>query len=161
MISNKIFTLLLLTLVLSSYSKKENLRINKTEHVYVRSPRAYEFYSILHDQFELPNVWDYQDWGDFKSAGLTLGNVVPEITEKKSKLKLPQFGIALEANQSLDQGIPFLDSSNIIHGQIIFKVRSIHDTHQKLLDLDFKRNLISDRLEIKEDRFPVRMIFED
>lgn len=73
---------------------------------------------MLTEQFGLPVVWDYQNWGGFSSGGITLGNVVLELIARESVQNLTYYGIALEPNQSLKRTKPYLDSVNISHGRI-------------------------------------------
>ena len=114
----KVFIVVCTVLFLLSCSNKENVRIKKVEHFYISSNNALNIFQILTEQFGLPVVWDYQNWGSFSSGGITLGNVVLELIESESAQTLTYYGIALEPSQSLKRTIPFLDSVNISHGRI-------------------------------------------
>ncbi len=114
----KVFIVFCTVLFLLSCSNRENVRIKKVEHFYISSNNALNIFQILTEQFGLPVVWDYQNWGSFSSGGITLGNVVLELIESESAQTLTYYGIALEPSQSLKRTIPFLDSVNISHGRI-------------------------------------------
>lgn len=114
----KVFIVLCTVLFLSSCSNRENASIKKVEHFYISSNNALNIFQMLTEQFGLPIVWDYQNWGSFSSGGITLGNVVIELIESKAAPTLTYYGIALEPDQSLKRTIPFLDAANISHGRI-------------------------------------------
>ncbi|GAB5552562.1 MAG: hypothetical protein Sapg2KO_21530 [Saprospiraceae bacterium] len=105
-------------LFLSSCAKRERVSIKKVEHVYISSNNALNTFQILTEQFGLPVVWDYQNFGSFSSGGVTLGNVVLELIGRESIQNLTYYGIALEPNQSLKRTKSYLDSVNISHGRI-------------------------------------------
>ncbi len=114
----KVFIIVCTVLFLLSCSNRENVSIKKVEHFYISSNNATNIFQILTEQFGLPLVWDYQNWGSFSSGGITLGNVVLELIESQPEQTLTYYGIALEPSQSLRRTIPFLDSVNIPHGRI-------------------------------------------
>jgi hypothetical protein len=103
---------------LLSCSTREQVSIKKVEHFYISSNNAMNIFQILTEQFGLPVVWDYQDWGGFSSGGITLGNVVLELIEGQASQSQTHYGIALEPSQSLKRTISFLDSAHISHGRI-------------------------------------------
>ena len=113
-----VFVVFCTVLFLSTCSKPENASIKKVEHFYISSNNALNIFQILTEQFDLPIVWDYQNWGSFSSGGVTLGNVVIELIERQTPESLTYYGIALEPDQSLKRTIPFLDAANISHGKI-------------------------------------------
>lgn len=113
-----VFVVFCTVLFLSTCSKPENASIKKVEHFYISSNNALNIFQILTEQFDLPIVWDYQNWGSFSSGGVTLGNVVIELIERQTPQSLTYYGIALEPDQSLKRTIPFLDAANISHGRI-------------------------------------------
>ena len=114
----KVFIVFFTVLFLSSCSNRESVSIKKVEHFYISSNNALNIFQILTEQFGLPIVWDYQNWGSFSSGGITLGNVVIELIEGQPAQILTYYGIALEPSQSLKRTISFLDSVNISHGRI-------------------------------------------
>jgi len=114
----KVFIIGCTVLFLLSCANRENVRIKKVEHFFISSNNAINIFHILTEQFGLPVVWDYQNWGSFSSGGITLGNVVFELIESEPEQTLTYYGIALEPSQSLKRTISFLDSVNISHGRI-------------------------------------------
>lgn len=114
----KVFLTLCTVLFLLSCSDRESVSINKVEHFYISSSSALNVYQVLTEQFGLPVVWDYQNWGSFSSGGVSLGNVVIELIESQSAQHSTYYGIALEPNQSLKRTKSFLDAVDISHGRI-------------------------------------------
>lgn len=114
----RVFIVFCTVLFLSCCAKRENVTIKKVEHFYISSNNALNIFQILTEQFGLPVVWDYQNWGNFSSGGVTLGNVVLELIESESAQSLTYYGIALEPSQSLKRTKLYLDSVNISHGRI-------------------------------------------
>lgn len=108
----------LLLLVLPGCTEREYISINKIEHFYISSYHAQKIFNMLTRQFNLPIVWDYQDWGGFSSGGVTLGNVVFELIENETTEPQNHYGIALEPKQSLERASSFSDPVNISHGKI-------------------------------------------
>ena len=104
--------------LLFSCSNKEAVSIKKVEHFYISANNASSIFQLLSEQFALPVVWDYQDWGGFSSGGITLGNVVLELIGTAPAQNQTYYGIALEPNQSLRRTRPYLDSVNISYGSI-------------------------------------------
>lgn len=104
--------------LLFSCSNKEAVSIKKVEHFYISSNNAPSIFRMFTEQFDLPVVWDYQDWGGFSSGGVTMGNVVLELIENATAQSKTYYGIALEPNQSLRRTRHYLDSVNISHGSI-------------------------------------------
>ena len=109
---------LLLALILYSCSHLENARINKIEHFYVSAENSEEFFSFLTEQCELPIVWEYQNWGDFSSGGVTLGNVVLELIDSKSSQAPNRYGIALEPSHSMKHMQAALEVKEVDFGEV-------------------------------------------
>ncbi|WP_405208021.1 hypothetical protein [Aquimarina sp. LLG6339-5] len=114
----KVFLIFCAAFFLLSCSNSERVNINKVEHFYISSSNALYVFQVFTEQFGLPVVWDYQNWGSFSSGGISLGNVVIELIGSQSTQNLTYYGIALEPNQPLKRTKSFLDSLNISHGQI-------------------------------------------
>ena len=113
-----IFIIFCAIVFLLSCSPTEKVRIDKVEHFYISSNHAVNIFQTFTEQFGLPVVWDYQNWGNFSSGGITLGNVVLELIENQPAQAQTYYGIALEPNQSLHRTRAFLDSVHILHGRI-------------------------------------------
>ncbi|MDY8137515.1 hypothetical protein [Aquimarina sp. 2201CG5-10] len=114
----KVFIVFFTALFLLSCSKRENVSIKKVEHFYISSNNTLDIFKVLTEQFGLPKVWEYQNWGNFTSGGITLGNVVIELIEKPPEEIITHYGIALEPSQPLKRTISVLDSANITHGRV-------------------------------------------
>jgi len=104
--------------LLFSCSNKGEVSIKKVEHFYISVNNASSIFQLFDEQFELPVVWDYQDWGGFSSGGITMGNVVLELIGNAPAQSQTYYGIALEPNQSLRRTRSYLDSANISYGSI-------------------------------------------
>ncbi len=107
-----------LAILLFSCSQGESPRIEKIEHFYLSSTNSESLFRTLTDDFDLPIVWEYQDWGAFTSGGVTLGNVVLELLDSKTTKHNRPFGIALEPSHSLKRTLPVLAKTDISHGRV-------------------------------------------
>lgn len=93
-------------------------QINKVEHFFVTSPEADALFSLFNTKLGTPIVWDYQNWGEFESGGVSFGNVVFEFVNYKGVSKTKFEGMALEPKQSIEVFIKLLDSLHIQHDTI-------------------------------------------
>lgn len=67
------------------FSKSRNqATIAAVDHIYLSTDEAEGVFKVLKEDLELPVVWDYEDWGTFKSGGVSLGNTVLEIKDKST-----------------------------------------------------------------------------
>jgi hypothetical protein len=53
--------------------------ISNIDHFFAISPEPEKLFHFLQEDLKLPVVWAFQDYGDFASGGLSLGNVVFEV----------------------------------------------------------------------------------
>ena len=143
-----------LAIFLFSCSHVEHRGIRKVEHFYIHSNNAKEVFQMFRDQFGLPAVWDYQNWGEFSSGGITMGNIVLEIKASPGPQAQFDYGIALESDQSLERASSLLDSVKIsrspIHpysGWSILPLNQVLPNHIDLFVCDYhdKKRLKSDR----------------
>jgi hypothetical protein len=106
--------LIALLAVSSSYVSAQ---VNKIEHFFVNSPQAEKLFYFFRNNFQLPTVWRYQDFGSFSSGALMIGSTPLEfLTFSKSHSTLTRFGgIALEPRQRTAQLTRIFDSLHIAH----------------------------------------------
>lgn len=95
--------------------------VSKVEHFYLVSDQSEKLYNFFRDEFRLPVVWPFNNYGDFASGGLTLGNVAMEFVSEKgdragvagSEFK----GIAFEPVGDADAAVAELQRRGIPHGE--------------------------------------------
>ena len=94
--------------------------VTKVEHFYLVSDDAERLYRLFRDDFQLPVVWAFNNYGDFASGGLTLGNVAVEFVSEKGERRTAgtEFkGIALEPAGDADAAVAELKRRGILHGE--------------------------------------------
>jgi hypothetical protein len=95
--------------------------VNKVEHFFVISEDPERLFKLFRDVLQLPEVWPYQQFGEFASGGLSLGNTVLEFldfpfeneTGRRTKFK----GIAFEPVADADAATVELKRRGIAHGE--------------------------------------------
>jgi hypothetical protein len=107
-----------LLILFSAVSITVHAQITKIEHFFASSPHAEKFFQFFSRDLGLPEVWNYQSWGDFSSGGVTLGNVAFELVNYKGVNKTSFDGIALEPRQPVEEFIKELDKTGIAHDTI-------------------------------------------
>jgi catechol 2,3-dioxygenase-like lactoylglutathione lyase family enzyme len=93
----------------------------RVDHFCLFSKDSERLFQFFRDEFKLPVVWPFKNFGDFGSGGLSLGNVAFEfVTEKgeaggaaKTELK----GIAFEPDGDADAAVSELDARQIRHAE--------------------------------------------
>jgi hypothetical protein len=94
--------------------------ILKIEHFYALSPAPQELFNFLHEDFQLPIVWPFQDYGNFASGGLSLGNVVFEVVrlENLESVSTAAFrGMAFEPYGDAQSAATWLKEQKILHSE--------------------------------------------
>ncbi len=104
--------------ILAGCSGREEVSLSKVEHIYVRSEQAKEQFEFFTEGLQLPIVWDYEDWGNFTSGGVSLGNLVLELVDANHSEKELPFGMALKPETRLERLILKLDEMSVSHDNI-------------------------------------------
>ena len=100
--SFKTWGVLISFVLMAMYSKTRNTStIAAVDHIYLSTDEAEGVFRVLKEDLELPVVWDYEDWGTFKSGGVSLGNTVLEIKEKTAD-DPSGYGVALRPYGGLE-----------------------------------------------------------
>lgn len=95
--------------------------LTKVDHFYVfaDSERAEKLFKLFRDDFHLPQVWAFRNWGGYSSGGVWLGNVVLEFaTMKDEKNPTPKTefqGIVFEPVGDADSTVALLKARGIPH----------------------------------------------
>ncbi len=97
------------------FSISVNAQITRVEHIFAGSPKAEEVFNFFRKELGLPAIWNFQNWGDFASGGVTLGNVVLEIGTHDGAARTTFERIALEPRQPAEEFILQLDRAKVLH----------------------------------------------
>lgn len=96
---------------LSAQSDSTRGPITRVDHFYVESSTAEALLDFFRDDLELPEAWPYQDYGNFASGAVSLGNVNFEIVrfQRAAERHSTQFaGIALEPRGDTEGAVAWL-----------------------------------------------------
>ncbi len=109
-------------------------QIAKVEHLNAHTIHATELFDLFKTTFRLPVVYDYQEFGNFSSGGLWLGNITLEFVNYRGlNTETALFkGIALEPVQHADTILRMLDEFSIPHNTPVparFKVDNVEKTY--------------------------------
>jgi hypothetical protein len=103
--------------------------VNKVEHFFVTSEEPERLFKLFRDVLQLPEVWPYQQFGEFSSGGLSLGNTVlefvnsPRLNDPRRRTKFK--GIAFEPVGDADAAVAELEKRGIAHDEPRpFKIRA-------------------------------------
>ncbi len=134
----------LIALIAAITSFAASAQIINVEHFYARSPDAEKLYNFFKQEFELPTVWSFNDWGSWASGGLMLGNTPLEFLRfaKDTSTKTFFAGIALEPTVRVNELKKTYDSLHITYGNVYvdtFTENGIKDT--AFINLKIKKAL--------------------
>lgn len=94
----------------------------RVEHFFVVSDQAKSLFTYFKDEFQLPEVWAFNQFIGFASGGLSLGNAVLEFvsfsTETSKPLKAEFRGIAFEPTADADATAAELTKRSISHSGV-------------------------------------------
>ena len=113
--------LLLYPPVRPSWAEEQALA-TKVEHFFVVSDQAKSLFTYFKDEFQLPEIWPFSQYGVFASGGLSLGNAALEFvsfrTEDNKPLKTEFRGIAFEPTADADTTAAELTKRKIPHSGV-------------------------------------------
>jgi hypothetical protein len=104
------------------------------EHFNAHTIHAPELFELFKTKFRLPVIYDYQEFGNFSSGGLWLGNITIEFVNYQGLNAGPAIfkGISLEPIQHADSVLRMLDEFAIAHGTpspARFRVDNVEKTY--------------------------------
>ena len=141
-IMKTILTSLFITFVFTYSSTPA--QVSNVEHFYISSPDAEKLYHFFKEEFQLPTVWSYNNWGSWASGGLMLGNTPLEFLKfaKDTSIKTFFAGIALEPTARVNKLKSLYDSLHLSYGKMYvdtFTENGIKDTG--FINLKIKKTL--------------------
>jgi hypothetical protein len=109
-------------------------QIAKVEHFNAHTTHATELFNLFKTKFQLPVIYDYQEFGNFSSGGLWLGNITLEFVNYQGlNTGITLFkGIALEPVQHADTILRMLDEFSVAHSNPVparFTVDNVEKTY--------------------------------
>jgi hypothetical protein len=109
---------LLFTVYLAVHFFSVNAQVVKVEHFNAQTTHAPDLFELFRSTFKLPVVFDYQEFGNFSSGGIWLGNITLELANYRGITPVNAIfkGIALEPVQHTDTIVRMLDDYGIMHG---------------------------------------------
>lgn len=145
LLAKPLIAVILFPLLAVSCAEPKKARISEIEHIYVRSAQAQQQFIFFTEQLGLPIVWNYENWGNFTSGGVSLGNLVLEIIDANHSEKQLPYGIALKPEPNLKSVIRHLDKVEIQHGEVypaeqwnLITLNQVLPNHIDLFICDYK-----------------------